>query len=311
MNKLREQLGNETLWGLPKQVSDELVESYNLTLVRWLGNWLFMIVMCGGFAIGAWIWALCESQLRKNATKVAQDIMGFAYDTNFGIGLLIGLFVWIYLSGVIVSFIVWLAPMPFKGALFLSSQSDVSENASKIPLIGSRVENKGMTATASDLINDYSKRVVRKLGLILSPFVILVTAISYAELGWFTILSPTGLHTSVPWSTNLKVHAWEDAQTVKLGCNQTDDGSSLIYEVTWPDGKDKRLPTDTHINGKDWLTNLEIVDAEVSKGDAMFKRWEWLGRNALHPKCLRSFYTEQGQNSKTRIDTLLRTGELE
>ena len=61
MNKLREQLGDETLWGLPKNISDELVDSYQSTLFRWLGFWLFMIVMVGGFAVGAIIWGKAEN----------------------------------------------------------------------------------------------------------------------------------------------------------------------------------------------------------------------------------------------------------
>ena len=310
-NKLKEELNGDPLWGLPKQISDELVDSYRLTPIRWLGHWLFMIVMCGGFAVGAWIWAICESILRQNAIETARNIDGFAYDTNFGIGLLIGLFVWIFLSGVIVSLITMFTPMPIKGALFLSTQSDVSENAPKMPLVGPLVENKGSLATASDLINDYSGRIVRKLGRKLAPFALLVIGISYAELSWFNIISSKGLHTSVPWSMSDKVHAWRDAEAVKLGCNQTDDGASLIYEVIWPDGKNKRLPTDTHINGQDWLTNVESVDAEFSEGDAIFERWTWLERNALHPKCLRSFYAEQGPDGKSRIDRLLRIGELD
>ncbi len=311
MNKLREQLGDETLWGLPKRASDEIVDSYRFTLFRWVGNWLFMIVMCSGFAAGAYIWFLCENILRENAISYAQKIDGFAIDTNFGLGLLIGLFVWIFLSGVIVSLIILLVPMPIKGALFLSTQSDLFENTPKTPLVGSLIENKGERATATELINDYSRRMVRKLCLMLSPFIALVVAVTFAELSWFNVVGATGLHSSVPWSTQVNVRTWQDVEKVKLGCNQTDDGASLIYEVVWPDGKDKRLPTDTHINENDWLTNLEFVDAEISQGGASFERWVWLSRDALHPKCLRSFYLAGGESSKDRIDALLRIGELE
>ena len=311
MNKLRKTLGDSTLWGLPKRASDELVDSYRLSPIRWIGHWLFMIVMCGGFAVGFWIWNLCEKILRQNALRYAQEIDGFAIDTNFGLGLLIGLFVWIFLSGVIVSLIILLVPMPIKGALFLAAQSDLSENTPKMPFVGSLLENKGERVTASELINDYSRRIIRKLGLILSPFIVLVTAVTYAELSWFNVIGANGLHTSVPWSTQVNMRTWQDVETVKLGCNQTDDGASLIYEVVWPDGKDKRLPTDTHVNENDWLTNLELVDAEISKGGANFERWVWLNRDALHPKCLRSFYLQGGEGSKDRIDGLLRIGELE
>lgn len=311
VNKLKEELREgETLWGLPQKISDELVDSYRLTLFRWLGFWLFMIIMCGGFIVGAWIWAIAESILWQNAINTAENIDGFAYDTNYGFGLLIGVFVWIFSSGVIVSLLLIITPMPFKGALFLSSFSDVSSNTPKIPLTGPRVEFNASHATASDLINDYSWRIVRKLGLILSPFIALVLVLSFAELRWYNVLGPYGMHTTVPWSTTERFRPWQDVEIVKLGCNQTGEGGSLIYEVIWPDGKKKRLPIDTHVNNKPWLTNLEAIDAEISKGGAVFRRWNWLNRDPLHPSCLRGFYTEIGESRKIRFDKLLRIGEL-
>ena len=55
-NKLKEELNGEPLWGLPKRISDELVDSYRLKPIRWLGHWLFIIIMIGGFAGGAIFW---------------------------------------------------------------------------------------------------------------------------------------------------------------------------------------------------------------------------------------------------------------
>ena len=310
-NKLKEELSGEPLWGLPKRISDELVDSYRLTPIRWLGNWLFMIVMCGGFAVGAWIWAVCEGILRQNAIEATQNIDGFAYDTNFGIGLLIGLFVWILLCIPICDCIIRIMPMPYKGTLFLVSQmSNSKENPDTLPK-KPKLDLFNTPHSAEELINNYLNKVIGKSLLYLSPFILLVGFVTQAELTNFTILSPSGIYTSGFFSKNLASKRWRDAEAVKLGCNQTDDGSSLIYEVIWPDGKDKRLPTDTHINGEDWLTNLETVDAEISKGGAVFQRWVWLKRNPMHPKCLRGFYAGLSPNEQTRFNRLLRIGELD
>ena len=310
-NKLEEELNGEPLWGLPKRISDELVDSYRLKPIRWLGHWLFIIIMIGGFAGGAIFWGWCDGILSRNAIKVANTINGFAYDTNFGIGLLIGLFVWIFLCLPIYYCIIRIMPMPYKGTLFLVSQmSNSKENPDTLPK-KPKLDLFNTPHSAEELINNYLNKVIGKSLLYLSPFILLVGFVTQAELTNFTILSPSGIYTSGFFSKNLASKRWRDAEAVKLGCNQTDDGSSLIYEVIWPDGKDKRLPTDTHINGEDWLTNLETVDAEISKGGAVFQRWVWLKRNPMHPKCLRGFYAGLSPNEQTRFNRLLRIGELD
>jgi len=65
-------------------------------------------------------WGIAEKLTEQNAIQAAASVDGFSIDVNFGIGLLIGLFVWIGLSGWIVALITKLVPMPVKGALFLS-----------------------------------------------------------------------------------------------------------------------------------------------------------------------------------------------
>ena len=310
-NKLREMLDGETLWGLPEKISDELVDSYSSGPMRWIGFSLFMVVMVGGFGIGALIWAHCERKIQQNAIETSQAINGFAYEVNFGIGLLVGLFVWIFMTGLIVSLIIRVTPMPTKGALFLSGYENLSKKAPKKLLEEVQTSGINKPRTAAELLNQYLDKSLRKSAIGLAPFVILVIGVTYAELSWYSVMSHTGLHKTSFISEKMSVKTWADAERVQLGCNQTDDGGNLIYEVIWPDGYDKRLPTDTHFNGTDWLTNLERVDAEIMKGGAEFVRWEWLNRNPLHPRCLRGFYSEGGADRKARIDRLLRIGELD
>jgi len=311
LNKLKEELDGAPLWGLPNRLSDELVKTYDVTPVRWIGQWLFIIIMIGGFAglLPLWIW--CDKILTQNAIDAAASVDGFAYDTNFGIGLLIGLFIWIGVSAILSYCVVRITPMPYKGTLFLMSQMDRRNKSAGIIPKRPKLDLSVTPHSVAEMINNYVNSFIGKSLLYVSPFVILAGFITQAELTKFTITSPTGLHTSGLFSKTLTLDAWQDVETVKLGCNQTDDGASLVYDVIWPDGRSERLPIDTHINSKDWITNLESVDAEISKGDAIFERWKWLNRNALHPQCLRSFYEEQGEGSKTRIDRLLRIGELD
>ncbi|MEP3654576.1 MAG: hypothetical protein ABJO36_06745 [Litorimonas sp.] len=310
-NRLREALGEDTLWDLPKSISEELVDAHSLPFVNWLGFLLFMFVMIGGFAVGAVIWGIAENLTEQNAIQAAASVDGFSIDVNFGIGLLIGLFVWIGLSGWIVALITKLVPMPVKGALFLSQIEPEKVTPEMFQKKTSFMESKDRIKNASEFIDTYFSGTLIKSAKYLAPLSVIVIAVSYAELHSYSVMSETGHHKSGLFSNKMTVKKWVDAELVELGCNQTDDGGNLIYEVTWPDGKSKRLPIDTSINGKDWLTNLESVDTKISSAGATFERWSWNNRNPLHPKCLRGFYAELGPEGKSRIDSLLRIDELD
>ena len=270
------------------------------------------------------IWIFCEKILSQNAIDAANKIGGFAYHTNFGIGLLIGGFISIFISGMITCLIFRVIPMPVKGALFIAAHPTPPKDSKKkkktpsaipapptFPFAGTIWDKDLSTESASKLINSYSMKFIFKMGEILSPFIALAAVITYLELGRFAILSPQGLHKSTLFSSDLDLKLWQDAERVKLGCNHTKNGAALIYDVIWPDGSNYRLPTNKHINGESWLTNLEAVDLEISNGAAEFVRWKWGVQTPLNPNCLRQYYDELGGGSKTRIDRLLRIGELD
>lgn len=323
-NKLREELNGQPLWGLPAHISEELVNSYELTAIRKAGKWLFIICLFAVFVPIIMIWIFCEKILSQNAIEAANQIDGFAYHTNFGIGLLIGIFISIFMAGIIICLILRITPMPAKGSLFIAAHTTPPNNSKEkkktpsaipsppnFPFVVTIKDEDLSTESASKLINGYSMKFVFKMGKILSPFIALATVITYLELGRFAILSPQGLHKSTLFSSDLNLKRWQDAERVKLGCNHTKNGAALIYEVIWRDGSDYRLPTRNHINGESWLTNLEAVDLEISKDGAEFVRWKWGVQTPLHRSCLRKFYAELGGGSKIRIDRLLRIGELE
>lgn len=309
MSKLRDDLNGETLWGLPKDISEELIRAYDLTLFRWLGFWLFMIIMCLGFLVGGfWVWPFLENLANQNAFENATNIGGLMYDVNFGWGLLIGLFVWIFLTNALVTLFVRVMPMPIKAAFFmgLSIGNDDAgyKHDENIKTVMNRADKP---SNAKELINRLSEMNYTKSLKILLPIAFFIIFICLRETQAYTIYSAEGYYKSGFFSKESRT--WDEARSVELGCNQTDDGGSLVYKVYFLD-KSLRLEDKNPVRGTYWLDNLEVIDSRLEAAGAEFKRWRWLKRNPLHPKCLRGFYGELGLEGKGRIDKLLRIDEF-
>jgi hypothetical protein len=311
VNKLEKSLAGKPLWDLPKSISDEFIDSYNFTSTRWLGNWLYFAILLSGFYCGYKVWNFSEKETARRAQEAAIPIDGFAYDNMMGLGLSVGLFVWLVFAGVVLSLILRLTPMPRKGALFISAHADTGWHSKTSNPFGSPSHMSANSENARDLINQFLDRKIKKTTKFLSPFMFIAITLTILELNWYSITSPTGLHRNNPITNNMSFETWQDAHRVELGCNQIENDSNIIYEVIWADGKKKRLPIDTHFDGQNWLRNMEAIDASIKSGDAEFVRWEWRKRDPLHPQCLRSFYAKQDPDGKARIDRLLRIGQLE
>lgn len=300
------------LEGLPQHIIDEITLSANLTFFRILGNWLFMIVMTGGFAFGAfWLWQPLEGLAQRNAEAFAQTVQGFSAETNFGIGLLIGMFVWIVFSSAIVAIIIRIIPMPAKAAMYFAGRKEIEQTSPKFMRQWSNENSLEIPHSASDAINQRLDPYIRKTLFITMPFVFLAALICVRETQSHQVFSASGLYQSGILSNSFEHRLWTSAKSVALGCNQTDEGGSLIYDVEFQDGKSVRLPDASSLNGRSWLENIGTIDETLRSTDAEFTRWTWMKRDPLHPTCLRSFYTELGAENKPRLDRLLRIGEFE
>jgi hypothetical protein len=95
---------------------------------------------------------------------------------------------------------------------------------------------------------------------------------------------------------------------VELGCNHVtgrDTGDFVIYQVRFRDGSSVDLGAARPTTG-DWLQRLETIDARLRSAGATFKRWEWLGRDPVHPACLAEERAELGEDGYRRLSALLR-----
>jgi len=128
---------------------------------------------------------------------------------------------------------------------------------------------------------------------------------------WFEIQSRTIVfHDRVEIRSHFPLYGerslyWRDAERVVLGCNQTDEGGSLVFRVVFKDGHSYRMFGDTYFIDP-MMDVLETIDTELSTANPTYARWSWLGRDPIHPQCLRSYAGRLGENDFARLVAFLR-----
>lgn len=293
---------------LPSFVKKEVEGALDRKIICALSNWLYLLIMVIGFAVGAYIWAKLEKVTISNAQEFAGTVTAIWIDTNFGFSLVLALFVWIFAATLVLSLIIRLIPMPAKASLFFGASKELGKVVADFTRQWSEENSVSKPQDTGDAINRSLDAYIRRNLLRLSPFIGIIILLCWSETRSFEVITENGLYDSSMFSRNVAFKPWSEAKEVSLGCNQTDDGGSLIYRVEFNDGTKIRLPESSSLNGRHWLVNLEHIDKALSTQGAVFKRWSWLERDALHPKCLRGFYAEVGPDNKYRIDDLLRIG---
>jgi len=306
--------------GLPLELALDITNSKLRGPVSWLGHWLYMLILIGGFAfLFLWLWPILQKLVEKNAVQAATQIDGIAIEAYVGFSLIIALFTWMVASSTITAVIILKSRKSIKATFYLNARSQFIGKTPKLFGLHRVAEMSSRLRDGSDYIDLICKRMISSTSKFVVSGLIIAIGLSWLELSSYKIISERSYIENPTFSNKFKTKNWHDVSLVKLGCNYVESQgrrnnspkSNLIYEVQWTDETKFRLPTNKHINGRDWLSNLEFINSEISKGGASFERWVWRSRDALHPKCLRSFYLQGGEGSKDRIDSLLRIGELE
>ena len=314
-------LAGDMSLGLPYDLAEEINEDNLGAPLSWLGSWLFMLIMCLGFVI-VWLflWPAGEAYDEHRALKTASELEGIAYNTNFGISLVIGVFIWIVATSTCVSIIIRLAPKRVKATLYLSGRSDFIGQTPrffglhKVWLAGTEIQ------TGEDYINAIAEKMISWTGRVVPFLTAIALFFFWRETSWNETFTEEAFIDKSFWTGAPSTHLWSDADEIELGCNFIKANSSrysgpakyhIIYDIKWENGTDVRLPIENQINGKNWLDNLETIDSAVRSGNAVFQRWKWRDRDPLHPKCISHFRTELGPKNKERLEALLRIGELD
>lgn len=310
MGKLRNELGGEALWGLPHNISEELINAHDITLFRWLGHWMFMIVMCAGFAVGGfWIFPYLERLNARRAIEKGNEINALLIHVDTGFGILVALFVWIFLTlNVCLLLIRWL-PMPLKGALFFGISQEKSVPTTERD-VDELMKHSDRPRNASELINRWAEPGIKKFSKILYPIAVITAFLSYQETKVFSLYSESGFYQSGYFSESFT--KWNQVSSIELGCNhvtgknQSDD---LVYKINFKQGASPRMEDAVALQGT-WLESAAEINNILKDYSVNFKRWKWLDRNPLHPKCLSAQKESLTRDEFQQVVDLLQIGHF-
>lgn len=319
MSNLREQLNGEPLWGLPQNISDEIVNIHDAKGSNNLSAWLYIVTMCLGFAIGVfWLWPLLTRLNDENAIGKANELGAMLFHTNFGIGLFIGMFVWIVLSSSIIAWLTKATPMPLKSKIFWGNLSQANSNRIEHKWtksvyqksIQKLMESNDRPENAGDLINKLSKSLSRKVLLFSFPMILVTAFITYKEIQNFSIYSETGYYKTGFFSEETR--SWDEAVSVQLGCNHVtgrNASDDIIYKVLFNDKVSKNIADAKPITGT-WSQHALKINSVLESKNISFERWSWRNRNPLHLSCLDAQAIKYSQDEVLNILSLLRAGEF-
>ncbi|NNU15244.1 hypothetical protein HK107_02755 [Parvularcula sp. ZS-1/3] len=305
----------QDIFGVNREVAEEIRLNFDQPPKGWFAHqlsiWGFFIIMVGGFGVGwRWIWPYFERLQDTHAAEQATQIGAILVGNDFGFGMLAWLFGWIFSAGAVLALVYLVLPLNKR----FSRVHDAMMSSDSQPFGAgalNAVAEHASSVTSSDefarrWLLEYIRRVLRIASLPIAVGVVLI----WAELtsGDYITEEEVVIDRFIPFTEN-KILPWSTAELVELGCNQTDDGASLVYKVVFPT-RSVRISSADPVKGTDYLASLEAIDERLRASNAEFVRWEWLKRDPLNPKCLRSFYGEYEPGGKARIDRLLRVGQL-
>ena len=313
MVKFRETLKGNPLSGLPHKISEDLIGARKHSVWHMIGVWLVFIIMIAGFAIGGfWLWPYLESLATQNAMKKATELEAILFQTHFGLGLFIGLFVWIFLTLPLSNWIVKIAPMPIKGALFLGLFTEKDNTGSKLKkTINSTLEKNGSPKNNAQLINDIVNQAIKKYLILAIPLILITAFITYKEMQSYSVYSETDYYHAGIFSK--KSTSWDQAIFAELGCNYVAGhgaADEFVYKIFFKDGRSTNIGDAQHLSGT-WMQHAMTLNAKLIDRNVSFRRWKWLRRDPLHPACLNA----QRRNHRTKhlenFTSLFRIGAFE
>lgn len=307
-------LAHDISFGLPPEFADEIVKDNLGPPLSWLGAWIFMFVMIGGFAI-LWLilWPALENYDNQKALKSAIDLDGLAYYTNFGLGLIIVLFAWIVATATSIALTIRLSPKRIKATLYLASRNDFIGKTPRLFGLHKVWKNASGFKTAEDYLNAIAMRMFLWTGRVVLVLMAVAFYLLWCETTWHEVYTGDAYVEFSFWTNTKSIYPWSEVTSVELGCNQIEDSSHLLYEIHWIDGSKTRFPNydNDFPPNKNWIVSLETVDSKISKSNAEFKRWNWLKRDPLHPNCLSFFENRLNGDEFTRFKAILRMDTLD
>ena len=299
-------------WQVSETIKRDLRLGRERFWVRQLAGWSAWIIMVIGILVGwLWLWPISERISLGNAVESARVANGLLVHLNFGTGMILFLFAWLILSCILAVLCLRLSPQKFKSAYFLGLYEDTNLRPFNRKALEKMFQSGREYVGSENFFKAWRAAYVSLTWKYAAPLILIGTPLYFSDLHAHSFYSEKGVHISsvIPFKGD-RFLPWEDVERVKLGCNQTNGGASLIYETIFTSGKSIRIARARSISERNWLESMELIDAQIARAGATFERWKWVGRDPMHPACLRGYYGQVGLKNSERIQRLLRVGEL-
>ncbi len=298
--------------GVPQEVVNYVIKSGVHSWVQSASALLSLPIMVAGFAVIFALWPRLESATAENAKLHAESIGGLLYHHNFGLSLVLAGLPCILISGLIGALVTSLSRRLLTNA-FIATIVNRKRSA-----IGERIVRKTMEQSHGEVD---PARYVRRVTLGWVPAATIAAA-ALSALSAIAVSRDIQTHSIFtsnayvrspffPWGST-QPREWASAASVEVGCNhvEDDDGTSdhIIYSVRFHDGASVDIGYGIPLEGS-WLSAAETIDRKLRAAGAAFTRWEWLGRDPMHPRCIAAQRQRFSEKDYARVQRLLRVTE--
>ncbi len=297
--------------GVPENVVDYVMQFEPKAWLYLLHLRFMLLIFFLGFAGSIPLWILFNGINNDFALSAAIEQSALLYGSWFGFSFLPLFFVSFFGVGIILFFVLLLSPIKVR-ALYFVAEFMNKDSRGQAKMITRRLLSNNIKPSLPQQFIDSALQKSLNSNVRFAIFASLISVMFLAqEFQSHTIITKNGLQRTpiLPWANN-QPQNWEEIETVSLGCNHTVDSDNLKYDLKFKSGDIYYLGSMKPVAG-DWLSTLEKVDQILVENNANFKRWQWLKRNPLHPKCLKAQEARYTPQEMQRLRRLLRIGTLE
>ncbi len=297
---------------IPPPVIEYVMEEADAPQAYEMLTWLVVFLAFSGVYIGVvFLWPIMVEFSKTAALHQAQTTAAIMYDYSFGPALLLGMFAWVFICLSVPSILITAKPELQKSVFARLITDPFNGLIAKHFLKKTNTEFESSSFTPETYVRNFFSKLTSFIEW-QAIFLSLATAgFIYLEFQAHTLIMPDGVKQAniLPWVKTRK-QTFTDVSYVELGCNYIDDEMShLNYTIHFNSGPSVDLGASFPVSGN-WIDQAETIDTILHANNTEFRRWEWIGRSALHPKCIDRYSAEFGSDGQARVNALLQTSTL-
>jgi hypothetical protein len=296
--------------GVPAAYHDAIIDSSS----GWKSQASTVAVGIGAVAVVIGVtWAAfngLDSLVHAKAIELAHQTGATLMYVNVGIGPLILLFGLIALMG-------WLsgALSRLRGAKGFPKSAAAGINrppphgyirvGTRWLLAGSVRRAASRTTTVEAFLRTMTADMSRRWGIAAVVLLAPAIAMTVIETDHFWVAGPSGIveHRLLPPFSS-RTYDLASATALTTGCNHTDKGEYLHYDLDFASGASFNLGNAEGVAGRS-APALEQIDTKLDRA-IQHRRWSHLDRDPVHPACLRFWGAQLGQFGQGRLVKMLR-----